>query len=181
MKIGVFNVGNKKEDNGKAKVNQIAGLQDELKDRTNNLKQTEKKLKKLSGNNDVKPHGPLSDLTLDGADTGEEGEAPEVQLPANPQPTVQVVDGIKMVEVRANPTAPPPPPAASSQAQASSPPKKDTKTDSIGDNLNALFAQVEEEENPLASLIKTLPEVEVTELMEDLKEIKDIIKDWQKK
>jgi hypothetical protein len=30
-------------------------------------------------------------------------------------------------------------------------------------------------------LIRSLPDVDVNELMDDLNEIKDIIKDWQKK
>jgi hypothetical protein len=59
--------------------------------------------------------------------------------------------------------------------------KKVAKGSMDAESLKALFDSHEEEENPLAKLINSLPDITVDELMDDLKEIKDIIRDWQKK
>jgi len=179
MKIGGFKMGKSKEGNGKdnaasgnPKVTQIAGLEEQLNGRTSSLKKTEDKLKKLSsngkngkGNNDIlaRPHGPIGELSIN-----EEDDQTEI-ITAEKEPDAieeKSAGGIKLVEVKA--TIPPPP-------------EKAAKVEPKADDLNSLFASDDEEENPLASLIRTLPDVETNELMEDLKEIKEIIKDWQKK
>jgi hypothetical protein len=61
---------------------------------------------------------------------------------------------------------------------AATPAVTDTKGD---DSLSNLFNQDEEEENPLAALINSLPDVSAQELLDDLQEIKDIIRDGQRK
>ena len=48
-----------------------------------------------------------------------------------------------------------------------------------GDDLKNLFSQDEEEEHPLANLINFLPDVSVQELVDDIDEIKSIIREWQ--
>jgi len=58
--------------------------------------------------------------------------------------------------------------------------EKDKKAQA-SDSLKDLFGNAEEEANPLANLINSLPEVTAEELMEDLNEIKGIIKEWQQK
>ena len=45
------------------------------------------------------------------------------------------------------------------------------------DSLNNLFSQDEEEENLLANLINSLPEVTAQELLDDLQEINEIIRE----
>ena len=55
------------------------------------------------------------------------------------------------------------------------------KLDDSSDSLNNLFSDEEEEENPLANLIKSLPDVTAQEIMDDINEIKGIIREWQKK
>jgi hypothetical protein len=56
---------------------------------------------------------------------------------------------------------------------------KESQPDENDDSLNKLFSDQEEEENPLASLIANLPDVTVQELMDDLEEIKKIIREWK--
>jgi hypothetical protein len=80
-------------------------------------------------------------------------------------------------------------PAEATPAEASAAPEKPGETEKeikpdaggVDDSLNNLFSDQEEEENPLANLIKSLPDVTAGELIDDLKEIKGIIKEWQKK
>ena len=55
------------------------------------------------------------------------------------------------------------------------------KSNLDADSLKALFTSEEKEVNPLVSLINSLPDITIDELMDDLKEIKGIIRDWQKK
>jgi hypothetical protein len=50
-----------------------------------------------------------------------------------------------------------------------------------GNPLSGLFIDDEEEENPLANLIKSLPDYTTQEIVEDLKEIKRIIHEWQRR
>ena len=58
--------------------------------------------------------------------------------------------------------------------------KLEVKTEENSTNdLNSLFSMNEEEENPLAALINSLPDVTVRELMDDLDEIHRIIKEWK--
>jgi hypothetical protein len=127
----------------------------------------------------VKPHAPLKELSLDAE---QDLEAEEALLPKAGTGEAEG-EPVKLVEVKVNPTAavPPPPPPA----PAAPPVKKDAggkPTDAldISASINSIFTDVEDEENPLANLIKTLPEVAANELLDDLKEISDIIKDWKK-
>jgi hypothetical protein len=170
----------KSKDKGKGKLpagdataTQIAELEEHLNDRTDNLKQTEKKLKRLSGKvsnlaeievTPIQPHGPIGELSIEPEDTLEGVDEEE-----NTGATLEEgVEDVKLVEVPA-------------ESEPSPSAEKERKNDLDGDSLKALFTSEEEEENPLANLIHSLPDVTIDELTEDLKEIKDIIKDWQKK
>ena len=57
--------------------------------------------------------------------------------------------------------------------------ESEEESDDSQDGFNNLFSNDEEEENPLANLINSLPDVTVQELLDDLQEIKEILKDWQ--
>ena len=153
---------------------QITELEEQLKERTDDLTQTEMKLKKLSGKisdledvevSELQPHGPIGELSIEpedslsGVDTDEE-EDTDTSLKEEPE-------DIELAE------------AESESKSPTSTKKPDKKLDA--ESLKALFTSEEEEENPLAGLIMSLPDVSVDELMDDLKEIKDIIRDWQKK
>jgi len=153
-------------------------------------------------------HGPIEELTVEPGNELQDLVLPEisesddiVEDNAEPVKLVEVkikpdagVAGDKPVKVE--PVAGPPAakeaktgpaarPAAAKEvkAEAAPPPapEKSTKDALSKDSLSSLFAQDEEEENPLAGLMHSLPEVDTQELLEDIKEIKGIIEDWQKK
>jgi hypothetical protein len=209
MKFGGFKLGKSNEPKEKETVAldgrpaiQIAELEEQLSSKTNNLKQAEAKIKNLSGKSKsvkdvddilVKPHGPIGELTLE----------PEVDLTDAAMIADEPIDGpleiktetIKLVELKAEPvplppaakkakTEPIPPPAAKEMKAAPVPLPavvKEAKVDLSNDSLNNLFSHDEEEENLLASLVRSLPDVAASELLDDIKEIKGIIEDWQKK
>jgi len=182
-------------------------LEAHLNGKASNLKQAEEQLKKLSdkvkssGENEdisVKPHGPIAVLEvgveelLPGADIIKKSEIDD--------PPEEEGEVVKLVEVNAKvatlpkvqAAAPPKAEAATPpKAQAATPPKaeaiippkeeKKPPAEESGDSLNKLFSNDEEEENPLANLIRSLPDVTTEELIDDLNEISAIIKDWQKK
>lgn len=194
MKFPSFKIGKSKEKNEKendrdkgATATQIAEMEEQLNDRTDNLKKTEKKLKKLSDkvsdvkkpkndkvgnvkeseNDTVLPHGPISELAIEPDDTSRDTAPTDEE---NSDATTDEDDEkVKVVEVMAEPAPPP------------EDKKKEAKAEDSADSFNKLFSDAEEEENPLANLIRSLPDVDINELMDDLKEINDIIKDWQKK
>ncbi len=176
-----LNFGKKKDkEKGKPTADETAAthiteLEEQLKDRTDGLVQTEKKLKRLSdkinGFNEVdippeRPHGPIGELSIEpvdslaGVDTDEQEDA-TVRLEEEPEE-------VNLTEVEP-------------EAQPSPTTEKKAKTNLDAESLKALFTSKVEEENPLASLINSLPDITIDELMDDLKEIKDIIRDWQKK
>ncbi|OGO20788.1 MAG: hypothetical protein A2Z15_01995 [Chloroflexi bacterium RBG_16_50_11] len=159
---------------GDVKTKHIAKMEEQLKDRTDNLMQTEKKLKRLSDRvndmaeiNDapVRPHGPVEELALEPENTDDEAEPNEKTTGAALE---ENIDDIKLLEIEPKSNAPPPT-------------EKEDKNNLDTDSLKALFTHEEDEENPLINLINSLPDITVDELTEDLKEIKDIIRDWQKK
>ncbi|MBN1692499.1 MAG: hypothetical protein JW845_02980 [Dehalococcoidales bacterium] len=152
----------------------ITGLEEQLKDRTDDLAQTEMKLKKLSGKiveleetetSELQPHGPIGELSIEPEDSLSGVDADEEEdTSAEPEE--------KPANAKAAETEP-------ESKAATSTKKPDKQLDA--ESLKALFTSEEEEENPLAGLIISLPDVSVDELMDDLKEIKDIISDWQNK
>jgi hypothetical protein len=183
MKFPGFKIGKPKEKNEKengrdksATATQIAEMEEQLNDRTDNLKKTEKKLKKLSdkvgdakesGHDTVLPHGPIAELTIEPGDILKDA-APVIDENTDAAPK-EGGEKVKVVEAIAEPAPPP------------KDEKKQAKAEDSMESLNKLFSDNEEEENPLANLIRSLPDVDVNELVDDLKEINDIIKDWQKK
>ena len=149
-----------------APITQMAGLQEQLNNRTKNLEETEQQLRELSDamkapeedeNATPKPHGPLSELTIEAEDerTAEDAEI-DILLGEDEKE-------VKVLEVEASAAAP---------AEVEKEPQKEED-----DSLNSLFSQDEEEENPLASLINSLPDVTARELLDDLQEIKEIIQE----
>jgi len=137
----------------------------------------------------VRPHGPTAELTLDEEIGGSSGLKLDEQISDEP---VILGGEIKVAPVTietlgAMKAAPNPVPVSvitptpvSAPAPAATLPVEEKKEDkpAESDSLNNLFSQDEEEENPLDSLIKSLPDVTVRELMDDLAEIHRIIKEW---
>jgi hypothetical protein len=177
MKFPFFNSG-KGKDEGKNKISnagkkQITELDEQLNGWTDNLKQTEQRLKKLSGNVDdmagakatpkqeieftpVRPHGPIGELTIEPESDDDEGDFTEE------------LEVLKMTK-------------AESEATPSQPIENIENSNLSEEAFKELFTNEEEDENPLANLIRTLPDVTINELEDDIKEVKKIIKDWQKK
>jgi len=151
-------------------------LEEQLKNRTDGLAQTEKKLKRLSDKvngfkemdvaTEEHPHGPIGELSIEPVDALSGVDADEPQD-----------DAAKLKEapedINLNGAEPEP--------KSSSPAEEKAKTNLDAESLKALFTSKDEEENPLASLISSLPDITIDELMDDLGEIKGIIRDWQKK
>ncbi len=141
------------------------------------------------------PHRPLGELTLD-ADDKSAGLVQVIKLTESDDAEEEETK-VKLVEVSAV-NAPPPAKAAPAKltetkadqvkpndikAAPAKPPEKakETKPDDSADSLGNLFSQHEDEVNPLANLINSLPDVTAQELIDDLKDIKRIIKEWQAK
>jgi hypothetical protein len=176
--------------------NRIADMEKRIHIKTKDLEKKAQQIQGLSpkadqanSNGDIAtgPHEPLGELTLetdeninsvmslaDIADDDESEEDDEV---------------IKLVEVKAAKAAPPekdeeeeePPVKTGVDTKGPSGKNDEIKLDDSGDSLNDLFNREEDEENPLANLIKSLPDVTAQELIDDIKEIEGIINEWQKK
>ena len=142
----------------------------------------------------VRPHGPAAELTLEAEDlqAGDHVTLDEVGSDKlarlEEEAKIAGVSAQKAAASRAAPSATAAPQAAAPAAAATvtaaapaAPEKEDKKEDNKedADSLNKLFSTQEDEENPLASLINSLPDVSVRELMDDLAEIQRIIKEWR--
>jgi len=161
---------------------QIADMEEQVNNKTKELEATEQELKELSDTAKVseeseededtppQPHGPLDELTvtpedelLDIDDIGALlGEADE---------------GLKVVEVTAGADAPDEGLKVVEVAAGADAPAEAEKED---DSINSLFNQEDDEVNPLANLINSLPDVTAQELLDDLGEIKEIIREWER-
>jgi hypothetical protein len=188
--------------------NRIADMEKRIQGKTKDLEDKVQQIQDLSpesenqkSNGDIpnKPHGPLKELKLEEndnlnnvlslADTAEDDEAEtdgeEIKLVEVHAAVVQPQEK----EEEASTVQPQGKEEEAATAEVSAAPEKPDETEKeikpdadLGDDsLNNLFSDQEEEENPLANLINSLPDVTAGELMDDLKEIKGIIKEWQKK
>ncbi len=201
----------KDEDKFKAIASdRIANMEKRIHGRTKELEEKAKQIQNLSPESDISelngdipkgPHGPLIELTPENdAKLDEEIKLSDV-IGVDESDDEDDEDGIKLVEVSTASVIPPEideeakatdsnPPENEGEAQSAeaganppdTPEKKDElKLDDSSDSLGDLFGDEEEEENPLANLIKSLPDVSAQEIIDDLNEIKGIIKEWQKK
>ncbi|MFH1646282.1 MAG: hypothetical protein ABID71_01135 [Chloroflexota bacterium] len=171
---------------------QIAEMEEQMSTRTKGLEATAQQLQELSGaageaggkEAAAGPHGPLGELEVAPDDNGEDiGFDSVINVAGTPGGAVEVV---KMAEVGGPVAAP----AASEEEQvkvvaatAEAPPAEAAAAAPAkpegDDSFNNLFSDEEEDENPLANLINGLPDVTTEELLDDLKEIKEIIQEWQ--
>jgi hypothetical protein len=176
---------------------QIADMEEQVNNKTKELEATEQELKELSDTAKVseeseededtppQPHGPLDELTvtpedelLDIDDIGALlGEADEglkvVEVTAGADAPDE---GLKVVEVAAGADAP----AEAEKEPANAEAEKEPSTEKEDDSINSLFNQEDDEVNPLANLINSLPDVTAQELLDDLGEIKEIIREWER-
>ncbi len=125
------------------------------------------------------PHGPMAELTLDASpavdDSDEVVDFGGIEPPVTPG---NDEEDVTIVEVKADELA-----AAKGEAvvpaeevSIESAPEEEVKME---DSLSSLFSMDEEEVNPLATLIDSLPDVTVQELMDDIQEIKEIMQEWR--
>jgi hypothetical protein len=122
----------------------------------------------------IRPHGPAAELSIEPEDLEDNTGALDEE---DNDGAVKPGEEVKTTEISVEKaSAPKEAPAAAAPAPA--PEKTEAKTDE-GDSLNNLFSTEEDEENPLASLINSLPDVTAQELMDDLEEIHRIIKEWR--
>lgn len=166
MKIGKFRIG-KKEQAPQEEALEEAAMEEFLED-------AEQVLEIPQDVETVRPHAPLQELSLD-AETSDGGTL-SLESPAAAE---EEGEPIKLVEVQ--PAGVVTPPVSAVPPPSDSEPAKKNDPLDLNASIGNIFNNIEDEENPLANLIKSLPDVAATELIDDLKEINDIIKDWQKK
>ena len=162
---------------GNTPVTQAAVLEEQINNKTKDLEAAKQQLKEL-GNAAIepkhneeaapRPHGPLVELTLEPEDTEKAEETDAGILPG------EVVEEVEVVKVKAEAAAPA---EAATKAEA----KKGPVAAEDNDSLSSLFNQEDEEVNPLANLINSLPDVTAQELLNDLQEIKEIIRESRRK
>jgi len=192
-----FKLGKPKDKPGKDKVNvaikdiaaeRIEKMEQRIYGRTKDLEEKAQQIHGLTGNAEdiaARPHGPLGELTLEESDKLK--DLTQVVKLTESDDTDEDEATVKLVEVSAINASPPVKAAtgkiADVKASPAKPPAtaKEAKPDDDNDSLGNLFNQQEEEINPLANLISSLPDVTAQELIDDLKEIKRIIKEWQVK
>ena len=204
MRFKSFKIGKSKEkpdkdtaEAGDTLTTQITDLEEQVNNKTKELEATEQELKELSDTAKVseegedtppQPHGPLDELTVTPEDelfdVGEEtdigallGEADEglkvVEVTAGADAPDE---GLKVVEVAAGADAP----AEAEKEPANAEAEKEPSTEKEDDSINSLFNQEDDEVNPLANLVNSLPDVTAQELLDDLGEIKEIIREWER-
>jgi hypothetical protein len=107
----------------------------------------------------IRPHGPAAELSLDPEDL--ENDA-GITLDELDNDSVTLGEEVKINEVSTEKAAAlkGPPAAEATTTEEAKPEEIEIKTDD-NDSLNNLFSDDEEEENPLASLIDSLPDVSV--------------------
>ncbi|MBN1177350.1 MAG: hypothetical protein JXA51_06680 [Dehalococcoidales bacterium] len=209
MRIKGFKIGKSKNEPEKdvaaveeTTAEQIVEMEDKLNGKTKNLEETAQELKELSEETPeneetpVGPHGPLDELKIEPEDESSDDEeilakphGPMDELSIVPEDKLAEIDEddldsatpdgageIKVVEVKAGTE-----PVAEGESEPTVKEESEPKTEELGDDsINSLFTDEEEEENPLANLIKAMPDVTASELVDDLEEIQGIIKEWQK-
>jgi hypothetical protein len=139
---------------------------EKINGRTRDLEKMTHKIQDLAGTpgGEVEgPHGPLGELSIEPEDQAGE-KIPNVFV-SEAEETVQ--EDVKVVETSLEEK-----PAADTGPAAG--------PGDNGNSLSGLFSEDEEEANPLANLIKSLPEYTTHEIVEDLNEIKRIIHEWQR-
>jgi len=143
------------------------------------------------------PHAPLDELSIEPEDKlaevddyepdlGEPGEAIKVvEVIGGDSPKPEGESDIKVEDIGGDSPKPEGESDVKVEDIGGDSPKPEGETEAKvedlgGDSINNLFSDEEDEENPLANLIKSLPDVTANELLDDLNEIQGIIKEWQK-
>jgi hypothetical protein len=191
MRFGAFKIGKSKEkpdrDAIEADDTTASQVANNIKNKTKKLKKAEQQLIELSEtangsekgeDSTPKPHGPLVELTIE---PEEEKVSEEKDEPVDKEKNTITISGKTGAQMKTAEAAAPtkiiPPAKVAAEAEAKKPTAAAEKNDSISD----LFNQEDDETNPLVNLINSLPDVTVQELIDDLQEIKEIIRETHKK
>jgi hypothetical protein len=116
------------------------------------------------------PHGPLSELTVEPQDTVLDEDADVSGL------LDESGEDVKIVEVSAEAVA-----AEETEKEEDKEKEEEPPKEGDDESFNNLFSSDEEEVNPLANLISSLPDVTTRELLDDLREINELLQDRQQK
>ena len=169
-------------------VPEIAEIEDKIKEKTGNVASRKRLRETLpqagitpaADDIPVRPHGPAAELTVEPEDLKQDIDLTLDELDDD---SISLGGEVKISEVGAVTAAPKAGPEAAVPDPAAPEVKledtKESQPDENDDSLNKLFSDQEEEENPLAALIANMPDVTVQELMDDLEEIKRIIREWK--
>ena len=172
---------------------EVADMEEKMNNKTKKLIDAEKQLKGLAGSSNSPeedddeipgPHGPLIELTLEPGndlmdldteaelntlmDTDEKGEKQDINVvEASKKDTAEAsIEAADKAERKDK----------SEQGEEA---KSDIAPQDSNDDFSNLFSDEEEEVNPLVNLINALPEVSAQELVGELEEIKEIIRERQ--
>jgi hypothetical protein len=173
------------------KAAKVAEIEKKMSGKAKKLEKAAEELHELAATKDItkiidtapaRPHGPAGELEVEPEDqeTSAGITLDEVEnidsIKLGEKIKIAEVSAVKVAAAKAAPTAA----AKATSSPAPAAPveeKKEAKPDD-NESLNNLFSTNEEEENPLASLINSLPDVTARELIDDLAEIHRIIKEW---
>ncbi len=193
MRFKSFKTGKSDEDKEpevakKVSLNDVVGMEKKISDKTKELKDTAQQIKDLSDTTPTiddedeipGPHGPLIELTIESGDdlTDLDTEAELSNLmDLNENEGEEEIKVVEVIDKKAIKTT-------SKDEKAEEPENEeeaglDLSVKDEDDSFNNLFTNEEEEANPLANLINNLPEVSAQELINELEEIKEIIKERQ--
>jgi hypothetical protein len=125
----------------------------------------------------IKPHGPLVELSLDSA-----GDLDDMELNEEVNDSITTEeDGepVKLVELKteAEELAEEDSIGLDTDTLAPEEEPEEEKPKPADDSFDSLFANDEEEENPKASLIESLPDVSAQEILNDISELKEIMRE----
>jgi K+/H+ antiporter YhaU regulatory subunit KhtT len=161
----------------KETANQLSEMQEHISNKTKNLEKTKQQLQELTSAFDnpdeeevPKPHGPIGELTVEPEDKMMDID---LDVPGDENLFEATGEEINVVEINAKEATQ----ETTEKAEEDTEEPSDAKKKDEDDSFSNLFSSEEEEVNPLASLINSLPDVSAQELIDDLEEIKDIIKD----
>ena len=165
------------EENG-ALVKEVGNLEELVSKRALGLEETKEQLEQLSGSLDGAEEGDDKAVEADALLSSLGQPAGELAVEAKEEAAGELV-----VEAKEE--------AASGgeaggeegiEALLTSEKEKETQeSNGDGDSLNNLFSDEDEEENPLASLIKSLPDVTANELLNEAREVSVIVQEWRRR
>lgn len=175
---------------------QLTEMQKKLNGRKKDLEDATRQIQDLASISEmdidddepIGPHGPIQELTLE--DIPEEDE--DILKP--PEDTDESVPAVQMVKIKApTPAGAPgeneelqeildvslPDDGENDEEESDEEDEKQEGETDLSNSFSDLFGDDEDDENPLAALIKNMPDVSAQELIDDIAEIKGIIKEWQ--